>query len=42
MTEKKPYTPPTLTEHGKVVERTRGLNADFVEFQGLKASWEDD
>lgn len=29
--EKKPYTPPTITEHGKVVEQTKGMGGEIWE-----------
>ena len=29
--EKKPYTPPTITDHGKIVEETKGV---------VDSSWE--
>jgi hypothetical protein len=29
--QKKPYTPPTLTEHGDVVEQTRGTGGKYWE-----------
>jgi hypothetical protein len=30
-TEKKPYTPPTVTEHGDAVQQTRGMGGKFFE-----------
>ncbi|HUF51660.1 MAG TPA: hypothetical protein VMN60_12610 [Longimicrobiales bacterium] len=29
--KKKPYTPPTVTEHGNAVKQTRGLGGEFWE-----------
>jgi len=29
--EKKPYTPPTMTEHGNAVQQTRGFGGRFLE-----------
>lgn len=29
--EKKPYTPPTVTEHGNAVQQTRGWGGRFME-----------
>lgn len=29
--EKKPYTPPTITEHGDAVKQTKGFGGEFWE-----------
>jgi hypothetical protein len=29
--QKKPYTPPTITEHGKVIEQTKGVGGRYWE-----------
>jgi hypothetical protein len=29
--QKKPYTPPTITEHGSAVEKTKGFGGEFWE-----------
>ncbi len=34
--EKKPYSPPTLTDHGSVVELTKGLIGYMYETHGLQ------
>ncbi|MEX0907867.1 MAG: lasso RiPP family leader peptide-containing protein [Gemmatimonadota bacterium] len=36
--EKKPYAPPTITEHGNVVEQTRGVGGDAWELYSTKLS----
>jgi hypothetical protein len=33
--EKKPYTPPTITKFGKIVEETKGYGGVMWELQGL-------
>lgn len=43
---RKPYTPPTLTEHGDIVEKTKGFHTVSWESIGYAASppppvWED-
>jgi len=38
---KKPYTQPTITDHGSVVEKTKGTMGETVEFMGWRAViWE--
>jgi hypothetical protein len=32
--EKKPYTAPTVTDHGKVVEQTKGIVSSYWEVFG--------
>ncbi len=39
--EKKPYNPPKLTEHGSVVEKTKGLLGWSYEVWG-RIVWEED
>lgn len=39
--EKKPYTPPTLTDHGAVVEKTKGLMGFTWEYMGRRTVEED-
>ncbi len=39
--EKKPYTPPTLTEYGKVEKETKGLAGSLWEVYGQRPSDED-
>jgi len=34
---KKPYTPPTVTDHGSVVEKTKGTIGTSVEFMGWRS-----
>jgi len=34
--QKKPYTPPTLTEHGKVEKETKGLGGNTWEVYGAR------
>lgn len=34
--QKKPYTPPTLTEYGKVEEETKGLGGNTWEVYGAR------
>ena len=34
--EKKPYTPPTITEHGDAVKETKGFGGDFWEIMSRK------
>jgi hypothetical protein len=38
--EKKPYTPPTLTEHGDAVQQTRGFSGKYWETL-LNKNWSD-
>lgn len=35
--EKKPYTPPTVTDHGSVVEKTKGTIGTSYEFMGWRS-----
>ena len=38
---KKPYTQPTITDHGSVVEKTKGTMGETFEFMGWRALiWE--
>ncbi len=39
--EKKPYTPPTLTEYGKVEKETKGLGGSMWEVYGNQPSDEE-
>jgi hypothetical protein len=32
--ERKPYSPPTVTDHGNVVEKTKGWGGDWWEYWG--------
>lgn len=34
---KKPYTPPTITEHGDIVKNTTGIGGKYWEFACNKA-----
>jgi len=34
---KKPYTPPTVTDHGSVVEKTKGTIGTCTEFMGWRS-----
>ncbi|HSJ26314.1 MAG TPA: hypothetical protein VK929_16665 [Longimicrobiales bacterium] len=38
--QKKPYTPPTVTEQGNAVKQTRGMGGRFLESY-LNRSWSD-
>ena len=39
--EKKPYTAPTVTEHGNAVEATKGFGGKFFEVMSSKVEPED-
>lgn len=39
--EKKPYTPPTLTDHGTVTEKTMGVAGFTWEYMGIRIVAED-
>jgi len=39
-TEKKPYSPPTITDHGDAVEETKGFCGELYEYQS-NAPWVD-
>ena len=41
MEQKKPYTPPTVTDHGKVVKQTQGIVATAYETWGHRAVVDD-
>lgn len=39
--QKKPYTPPTVTEHGNAVRETKGFGGEFWEVGNPRpTSWE--
>jgi hypothetical protein len=39
--EKKPYTPPTVTEHGNAVQSTKGFGGKYFEMMNPKPEPED-
>jgi hypothetical protein len=41
MEQKKPYTPPTITDHGDVTKKTQGLVSTAYETYGRRA-WHED
>ena len=34
--EKKPYTPPTITEHGNAITATKGFGGEYWEMMSTK------
>jgi hypothetical protein len=40
-TTKKPYTPPTVTEHGNAVQSTKGFGGKYFEMMSTKPEPED-
>jgi hypothetical protein len=38
--EKKPYTPPTITEHGSAVNETKGFGGEYWEMMNPRPSSE--
>jgi hypothetical protein len=38
--EKKPYTPPTVTEHGDAVKKTNGMGGKYWEIMAPRVTWE--
>lgn len=41
MEQKKPYTPPTVTDHGKVTSKTQGVVSTAYETWGHRAVLDD-
>lgn len=41
MEQKKPYTPPTVTDHGKVTTKTEGMISTAYETYGRRAVLDD-
>jgi hypothetical protein len=41
MEQKKPYTPPTVTDHGKVTTETQGMVSTAYETFGRRAALDD-
>ena len=41
MNEKKPYTPPTVTDHGKVTTETKGMVSTSYETFGRRLAVDD-
>lgn len=41
MEQKKPYTPPTVTDHGKVATETQGIVNYSFEIYGRRAATDD-
>ena len=41
MEQKKPYTPPTVTDHGKVASETQGIISPSFEIYGRRAPSDD-
>lgn len=41
MEQKKPYTPPTVTDHGKVTSKTQGVVSTSYETWGHRAVLDD-